>query len=104
VNAWLTVLTSAAVGVLVSGIVTLLGQHIERKAKRRELLFTQAVELARLKTDLLVAYSKDTRQPAAIHDYVAYAEMYHWLLKGLYDDGGLPKGWRDEIKKRFPLP
>jgi len=51
------------------------------------LLFTKAVELAKMKTDFLAQYSKDTNNAAAIHDYVAYAEIYYWLLIKLYDGG-----------------
>jgi hypothetical protein len=85
------------------GVFTLVGQYLERRSKRKELLFTTAFDLAKEKTDFLVSYSKDTQNTASIHDYVAYAEQYYWLAKHLHDDGCLPKNWRDEVAKRFPM-
>jgi hypothetical protein len=61
------------------------------------------VKLAKMKTDFLVQFSKDTENTAAIHDYVAYAEIYYWLLERLHEDGRLPENWREEITKKFPL-
>jgi hypothetical protein len=87
----------------VTSLITLYGQYIERNAKSREVLFTKSMELAKAKTDLLIQYTKDTGNPASIHDYVVYAEMYYWLLKKLHDDGRLPENWRNEIGTRFPL-
>jgi len=97
------VLTSAVVSAAVTSIFNLLGQRLEHISRHKELLFTKSVELAKMKTDFLIQYSKDTNNAAAIHDYVAYAEMYYWLLLKLHDDGCLPDNWRDEIAKKFPL-
>ena len=97
------VLTSAVVSAAVTSIFTFIGQCLDRKSKRQELLFAKAVELAQIKTDFLVQLAKDTGQIPAIHDYVAYAEMYYWLLLKLRDDGRLPENWRDEVAKKFPL-
>ncbi len=102
-NIVVIILTSAVVSAAVSSLFNLCGQWLERKARHKELLLTKAVELAKMKTDFLIQYSKDTHNAAAIHDYVALAEMYHWLLSKLHDDGCLPKNWREEVAKRFPL-
>ena len=99
----LIVLTSAVVSAAVSGLMTLLGQYFERKAKGRELLFTKCVELAQAKTEFLVKFTKDTGNTAFIADYVVYAEMYYWLLGELHDHGKLPPGWRAESKKRYGI-
>jgi hypothetical protein len=97
------ILTSAVVSAAVTSMFSLLGQRLDRKARHKEMLFTKSVELAKMKADFLVQYSKDTSNAAAIHDYVAYAEQYYWLLERLHNDGRLPDNWRDEIAKRFPL-
>ena len=99
----LALIGSAAVGALVSSIITVLAQWRERVSRQKELVFTKSIDLAKQKTGFLIQYSKDTQNAASIHDYVAYAEQYYWLLARLQRDGCLPKGWRDEIAKRFPL-
>jgi len=40
------VLTSSGVAVLMSGLITLLGQYFERRNRRNELIFTKALEMA----------------------------------------------------------
>lgn len=47
------ILGSAAVGALVSSIITLIGQAVERRARRRELLLSKSIELAELHICLL---------------------------------------------------
>jgi hypothetical protein len=42
---WGTVITSAAVGSIVSSLATLIGQRAERNARKRELLMVKAVEM-----------------------------------------------------------
>ena len=46
--------------------------------------------------------AEKTGQRTIISDFVVYAEMYHWLLEALYDDGKLPDGWRDKSKNMMP--
>lgn len=90
-NAWLTVVTSAAVAVLVSGALTLLGQYFERRARRGELLFTKALEMAIRKTDVVMkAIEVSGSGRATLKDEVIAAETYHRWLKELLNAGKLP--------------
>lgn len=98
-----SVLTSAMTAALVASIFNLLAQALERKARRHDLIFTKSVELAKMKTDFLVTFARDTGAVPGIHDYVAYAEQYYWLLSRLHDEGRLPRNWRDEIAEKFPM-
>jgi hypothetical protein len=98
-----TILTSAVVSAAIASLLNLLGQQIERRARRRELIFTKSVELARENREFIAKAAKETGQAALIHDYVVYAEMYYWLLTKLHDEGRLPDNWRQEIKNKFKI-
>jgi hypothetical protein len=90
VNAWLTILTSAAVGVLVSGAVSLIGQYLERRARRDELLLTKACEMAVRRTDIALQVAQDADAGVSLLDDVTNAETYFRWLKSLLDTGELP--------------
>ncbi len=72
----------------------------ERKVRRRELLFTKSVELAKANRDFIAMVADKTGQTAQISDYAVYAEMYCWLLTELDENGKLPENWRQEIQKK----
>lgn len=91
VNTWLTVLTSAAVGVLVSSVITVLGQYLERKVRRRELLFTKSIECAVRRNE----FAHQLGQPGPYYDEVVVAGVYYGWLKHLLDYGELS----EEAKK-----
>ena len=99
----ITILTSAVISAVIASLLNLFGQRIERRARRRELIFTKSVELAKENREFIVKAAKETRQEATVHDYVVYAEMYYWLLTELHDRGSLPKNWRQEIKTKFDI-
>jgi hypothetical protein len=61
----------------------------------------KSVELAKANREFIAMAARNTGQPARIHDYVVYAEMYYWLLTKLHDKGSLPQNWRQEIKTKF---
>lgn len=104
VNVISIVLTSAVVSALVTSAITLFGQHFERNARTRELLFTKSVELAKAKTEWLTAYAKDAQKPVYIAEYGRYAEMYYWLLSELHDHGKLPKNWKEHSRNFYGIP
>lgn len=89
-NTWLIVLSSAAVGVLVSGAITLLGQHLERRARRDELLLTKALEMAIRKSDVTMKVVELSGSRATLQDEVISAEIYLRWLKELLYTGKLP--------------
>jgi hypothetical protein len=90
VNTWLVVLTSSAVGVLVSSVVTLLGQYLERRARRDELLLAKACEMAARRTEIAVQAAKDAGAGVSLQDDVINAETYYRWLKELLATGKLP--------------
>lgn len=99
---WLSIVgTSAVVSVLISSMFNLISQWSERSARRKDLIFRKALELAIANREFIRQVAEDTGQGAQIHDYVVYAEMYHWMLTSLHETGSLPAGWRDEIKTKF---
>jgi len=49
-----TIITSAAVGALASAFINPIGQAFERRARRRELLPTRAIELALTRRETLM--------------------------------------------------
>lgn len=87
---WTTVLTSAAVGVLVSGLLTLLGQYLERKARRDEIILEKALEAAQFRTKIAVELAKDKNVGVSLLDEVISAETYVRWLKHLMKTGKLP--------------
>jgi hypothetical protein len=89
-NTWLTVLTSAAVGVLVSSFIALLGQYLERRARRDELLLTKAVEMAAERRKLAMEAAEKTGATASLLDDAIVAETYFRWLKQLLETGRLP--------------
>jgi hypothetical protein len=89
-NAWLTVLTSAAIGALVSSAVTLIGQHLERRARRDELLFTKAIDLAAAQRDFTLSLAEKSGATATLIDPAINAETYFRWFKNLIDTGKLP--------------
>ncbi len=90
INPWLTVLTSAAVGVLVSSIITLVGQSLERRARRSELLLVKALELAAARREFVTKVADATGATATIPDDAINAETYLRWLKSLLNTGKLP--------------
>ena len=100
-NLAVTILTSALVSALVTGAFALLAQSIERKARRKEMLFLRSLELAKANREFIAMAADKTGQTARISDYVVYAEMYYWLLTALNDNGRLPEDWRNQIKEKF---
>jgi hypothetical protein len=87
---WVVLLGSAAIGALVSAIVTGVGQWRERHARRRELLLVQSIELARSRTRMMIDIAEKTGRPLTLIDDVIVAANYHKLLSHLFDHGHLP--------------
>ena len=83
--------TSAAVGALVSSMVTFFGQHLERRARRRELFLKAGMDLAFRRTDLLKALVE--RSPGCtvdLKDDVSLTADYFRVVSHLFDKGSLP--------------
>lgn len=89
----LTIVTSAAVGALVSSAIALVSQALERRSRRRELLLAKAIELAISKRDFVLKATQGTgRRTQFMDDAVAAAE-YYTALDHLLKKGELPRGF-----------
>ena len=85
-------LGSAAVGALVSSIITLIGQQIERKARREELLLTESVKLALAHNEQIFKVAQASSREAFMPAPARLAHTYFVALKSLMSTGQLPKG------------
>jgi hypothetical protein len=99
-----TLLTSVVVASLVAsfvgGLITTFTVILERRARRKELIFTKDLELAKVKLEFLMEYAKHTRKQTFVTDPAAYAEWYYGLLVKLHEDGKLPPNWGES----YPQP
>jgi hypothetical protein len=88
---WQTIVTSAAVGAGVSALANLVGQWRERTARRRELLFSAAIEMAYRRTDLAIRVSERNGKDLELTDSMFLAEGYFRALTGLVEQGAIPR-------------
>ena len=99
----LTVLISASVGVLVSGVITLVGQYLERRARRNELLLTKAIEMAKAGREWRMEAFEKSGKPGLIIDDAFIAEKYFRWLKGLLETGDSKNTKRNNrVRARVP--
>src|SRR5208282_4477165 len=54
INIWILIVSSAAIGAVVSSVITELGRWRERRSRREELALTKAFEMAKSITDMSV--------------------------------------------------
>jgi hypothetical protein len=86
-------LSSAAIGALVSSAMTLYGQTVERRARRREMLLAESVKLAIDHRAGLIAVATAQRQGEAfIPEGVRLVQTYYVGLSALITEGRLPIG------------
>ncbi len=95
----LLVLSSAAVGALVSSLLTLLGSALERKARRQELLLTKAIDLAINKTQIAMTVAEKTGAKVTLYDNVGLAASYLKELESLLNTGDLTAQYLDKEKR-----
>ena len=86
----ITIATSAGIGALVSSLVTLLGQFLERKARRQEILLGKAIDLAIQRIELIKQAADHSGGTATIRDHVSIAADYYRDLKHLLSKDALP--------------
>lgn len=90
------VLTSVVCSALVSGGFILLNAHLDRAARRKELLFRTSFELAQERSKMTWDVAKTSNSHVLLKDPVYQAEHYYKWVKHLYETGELP-----EIAKIF---
>jgi hypothetical protein len=89
VSIWVLVISSAAVGAVVSSAIAELGKWRERKSRREELALSKAFEMAKSMTDMSVELIKLGKgvQMMPMNDTVAtaYITLKHILAHGKLD-------------------
>lgn len=96
-----TVLSSVAAAAIVTAVATLMGQHFERTARAREkkeeqefrkkeMLFTNALSLAKEKVESQLALAKQENRTCDIPGTITMAGYQYQLLLHLYEKGDLP--------------
>ena len=86
----LLILTSAGVAAFVSGLIAFVGQWLERRSRRRELLLAKAIELAVERTRFLTELAEKRGRPIDILDNAMLTEVYYQWLLHLLDHDELP--------------
>ncbi len=101
------VLASAVVSAIVSSLLTLLGQRLERKSREevhrleresrmKELLLSKAIELALARTEFAKEIAMASKRNALFRDSMLLANSYYKDLQSLLDIGDIS----EETKKR----
>lgn len=85
-------LSSAAIGALVSSGITLFAQRAERQARRREMLLAESVKLAIEHRQMLVEVGKSSLRATVIPETAKLVQLYFIGLASLIKDGKYPKG------------
>lgn len=93
----LIVLTSAVVGALVSSLMTLFGQYLERRSRREELVLSKAMELADQRIRTVLEVRKVTGRGIILPAHIVLVRAYYEELKWLIKKSKLP----DKMEKEF---
>jgi hypothetical protein len=92
----LTVVTSAGIGSLVSAGLILLNAHLERRARREELLLSKAIDLAQERINLALAVARENKDRMRLPDATFMAVDYFRWLRHLLRHGELPADIKPE--------
>lgn len=92
------VLGSAAIGALMSSVITLVGQKFERESRREELLLSEATKLAEHQMETLLKVAAATRGTGStrIVPLIEMVHDYHRLLTALFKTGKPDPTYRRE--------
>jgi hypothetical protein len=83
------VLTSAAVGALVSSLFTFVSQLLERRARRKELLMKTAADLATKALDAWIDHAKTSGRNVQIPPLSFFTYYFHRQLSSLLQESKL---------------
>jgi hypothetical protein len=87
----LTVLTSAGVSAIVTQLMSIWAQRLERKAKQEDMLFQYALDLAKTRNERFLQVVKDFNiSKWQMQDDIVTAEKYYEWLRYLRKHGKLP--------------
>jgi hypothetical protein len=99
---WTTIITSAAVGALVAGILTLIGQAFERSARKKDMLLAKAIELAVARREFTIRAAEQAGADAELRDDVFAAADYYRILEQIREKGQVPT-WFSEREANGPV-
>jgi len=85
-------------------MLAFLAQTIERRARRRELLLTKAIDLAARRTDTVKEVALRTGVSALLKDDVSLTAEYFVLLQHLIDKNDLPDEFKEKEGRSHPGP
>lgn len=87
ISIWAYVIGSATAGALVSAAVTFLGQYFERRARRKELLLSKAIDLAFRYNDVMIKIAEKAGATVGLRDDIMLTVTYFKELQHLIDKG-----------------
>jgi len=88
---------SAAVGALVSSLITELGGWRERKSRREELVLAKAADLVQFQVQTMTQVFKDTATSGKIAPPALVLEDYYVSLKHLLEKGELDSRMKSRV-------
>lgn len=94
---WIAII-AAAVGGLVSTVISEIGRWHERKSRREELALGKAVEMAQARVETAKEIYKESGKPVRVPPEVLMAQEYYISLKHLLDKGKLDPGMWSRIE------
>jgi hypothetical protein len=97
---WALILTSAAVGAIVSSLVTFIGQFLERKHQRETLALNFALDLAKERTELVKQIADKKGLTADLYDLLYVAANYYPSIMRLLKEGRLPQEFVEIAEKK----
>jgi hypothetical protein len=95
------VLVGGAGGAYVSSLISLWDKHLDRKVRRREIIFNKAFELAKDLTELTMKVAKEAGQTAVIAPTLYRAEKFYEEAESLFDTGKLTDAYREIVEARL---
>jgi hypothetical protein len=93
---WWTVITSAAVGAISAAVLNIVGQALERRSRRKELLLAKAIDVAVDRSRLVFEVAKASHGSADIGDAAVYAATYYRWFDHVLRHGKLPRDAGEE--------
>ena len=95
------ILPSAIIGAIVSGFISFLLAYLDRRTRKKELIFSFAWKAAEHRTNLIDKISTETGKTVYLQDTVFLAGKYYSYLEDLYEKGKLPDEFVKKCQKSY---